>query len=582
MLTQHYSAQQRRALNQIWNAAGAYGFDPLFLALKQDGSPDLYMNCIVGCVRKWFGSEMPRTLFGAWAGDRRQAMLDDLAWLALESAVFPLESPRRPALAELRQDHARDFFAQEYKLSRQEWMAKNQLVYTLQAARWRQVLDRRPPVMTPWETSLFRGLDCTGLTGGEAVAAAIREAFARAGLFRGTARTHVPLRLHFDGKWASALTKFMPTEIVHTDVLTAGRSTAGGSGGGKLLDLRRARLKLNENAAADRDYIESCFGRSLYPPETLAAIEQQLCTGLHGGCHLWFTAGTPDPDRAPNGDSRRLAQEAALQAQRNRAAYAKDSSLYQNAILRLTEQIRNCLQVHSQMETESARSGRLDSPRVWRAAVVGDGRVFLRQANTDRPGFSVDLVLDASSSRMHCQEIIAAQGYILAESLTRCGVPVRVSSFCSLRGYTVLRVLKSFGDKGGSRKIFDYFASGWNRDGLALRAAGELIRSAPSARHLLLLLTDASPNDSHRIPPGGPYPLGRDYADQPAVEDTAREVRALRHQGVRVAAVFMGEDQSAGDAAAIYGRSLARIRTMDQLAGAAGSLIRREIQELTV
>ena len=75
----------------------------------------------------------------------------------------------------------------------------------------------------------------------------------------------------------------MPTEIVHTDVLTAGRSTAGGAGGGKLLDLRRARLKLNENAAADRDYIESCFGRSLYPPETLAAIEQQLCTGLHGG-----------------------------------------------------------------------------------------------------------------------------------------------------------------------------------------------------------------------------------------------------------------------------------------------------------
>ena len=62
------------------------------------------------------------------------------------------------------------------------------------------------------------------------MAAAIREAFARAGLFRGTARTHVPLRLHFDGKWASALTKFMPTEIVHTDVLSAGHSTAAGSG----------------------------------------------------------------------------------------------------------------------------------------------------------------------------------------------------------------------------------------------------------------------------------------------------------------------------------------------------------------
>ena len=86
MLTQHYSAQQRRALNQIWNAAGEYGFDPLFLAQGRDGAPDLYMNTIVGCVRRWYGAEMPRRLFGAWAEDRRQPMLDDLAWLALENA----------------------------------------------------------------------------------------------------------------------------------------------------------------------------------------------------------------------------------------------------------------------------------------------------------------------------------------------------------------------------------------------------------------------------------------------------------------------------------------------------------------
>ena len=35
-----------------------------------------------------------------------------------------------------------------------------------------------------------------------------------------------------------------------------------------------------------------------------------------------------------------------------------------------------------------------------------------------------------------------------------------------------------------------------------------------------------------------------------------------------------------GDAAEIYGRSCARIRSMDQLAGAAGALIRGEIGEL--
>ena len=69
----------------------------------------------------------------------------------------------------------------------------------------------------------------------------------------------------------------------------------------------------------------------------------------------------------------------------------------------------------------------------------------------------MDLLLDGSASRLHCQETIAAQGYILAKSLLNCGIPVRVTSFCSLRGYTVLRVLKEYGDKQGERRIFDYF-----------------------------------------------------------------------------------------------------------------------------
>lgn len=63
--------------------------------------------------------------------------MDDLAWLALESAVYQKELPGRPALEELRQDHAREFFAMEYQTSRQEWMARNQLVYSMQAARWK-------------------------------------------------------------------------------------------------------------------------------------------------------------------------------------------------------------------------------------------------------------------------------------------------------------------------------------------------------------------------------------------------------------------------------------------------------------
>ena len=575
MSAAHTSARQRRALNQVWNAAGVYGFQPLFLSLDRSGRPDLYLNTIVGCVRKWYGEAEPERLFQSWAGDRRQALLDDLCWLALESAAFALELPVRPLLAELRRAHAETFFDQEQTLSRQEWMAKNQLSYTMQAARWRAVLERRPPVMTPYEKRLSIALDLAGLEGDD-LFPAILEVFSRFRLFNGRTRPPSALRLRLTGRLAGMMSRLMPTEIVHTDVVDLDRIAGAGEGGAA--DPQRAVLRLKQDAAADRQYIESCFGPSLLPARELGLAEQALCAGIHLGCRLWYTAGVPRPERAKNPEARRIAEQALLQAERNRAAFSADAVLYQNAILRLTERIQNCLQVHSEAETETARRGQLDSSRVWRAAVLGDERVFQREEPSNRPGFAVDLLLDASASRLHCQEAVAAQGYILAESLTRCGVPVRVSGFCSLRGYTVLRVLKNFKDK--SRGVFRYFASGWNRDGLALRAAGTLLEPPPDRRRILLVLTDASPSDSRRIPPGGEYPLGHDYDGAPAVTDAAREVRSLERRGLRVGAVFMGPAANVPAAEKIYGKSLARIRSMDQLAGAAGTLIQNEIREL--
>ena len=40
MDAQSYTAQERRAANQVWAAAGAYGFEPLFLARYTDGTTD--------------------------------------------------------------------------------------------------------------------------------------------------------------------------------------------------------------------------------------------------------------------------------------------------------------------------------------------------------------------------------------------------------------------------------------------------------------------------------------------------------------------------------------------------------------
>lgn len=583
MDTTSYTAMQRRAANQVWSAAGAYDFEPLFLAQHADHSPDLYMNGIVGLVHKYYGENIIRSLFACWAGDVHQTMLDELTWLYLEHVAYTKELPQRPILADLRRIYAEAFFGQEYKLSRQEWMAKNQLVYTLQASRWCTVLERKQPVLTPREKSLASALSPKQLPEPEQIQEEILAIYKRFLLFDGKIHQKRALHVHVTGKLAEWLTKTMPTQLVKTDRVTVTRSAQADplQGDGFLQKKNRAQVTLKQNASQDHAYIESCFGRSLYTPEQLRRAEQELCTGNHLGCHLWFTDGAPSQNIASTAEAKHLMEQAELQAVRNRAYYSENIDLHRSAILRLTEQIRNCMLVHQQPRACLARCGKLDTAHVWRAPVLQDNRVFLHAEEENQPLFTVDLLLDASASRLHCQEMLAAQGVILAQSLLACRIPVRVSSFCSLRGYTVLRLLKNFEEKD-SQSLFRYFSSGWNRDGLVIRAVGDLLTSmpCPAQRHLCIILTDASPNDSFRVLVSPEHPFGHDYGDAFGVQDTAAEVRALRKKGIRIAAVFMGESSSVSNAAAIYGKEFARIKGIDQLAKAAGLLIQNEIRAL--
>ena len=44
MIKKHYSGSARRARNIIWNAAGNYDFEPVFLAFFPNGAPDNYFR----------------------------------------------------------------------------------------------------------------------------------------------------------------------------------------------------------------------------------------------------------------------------------------------------------------------------------------------------------------------------------------------------------------------------------------------------------------------------------------------------------------------------------------------------------
>ena len=60
------------------------------------------------------------------------------------------------------------------------------------------------------------------------------------------------------------------------------------------------------------------------------------------------------------------------------------------------------------------------------------------------------------------------------------------------------------------------------------------------------------------------------------VQDAAAEVSRLRRDGCQVGAVFFGSGANFPNAGKIYGNHVVRIRDMEEFAGAAAELIRRE------
>ena len=192
----------------------------------------------------------------------------------------------------------------------------------------------------------------------------------------------------------------------------------------------------------------------------------------------------------------------------------------------------------------------------------------------------MDILLDASASQNRRQEQLATQAYILAEALTRCQMPVRVLSYCSVSGCTVLREYRDYRESEGNDRILDFAAAGWNRDGLALRAADWLLGRSGEEKRLLLILTDANPNDDTRLPGTDGRIFSRDYSGKPAVADAAREAAALRRHGNPPLCLFSGREGDLISARAIYGRDVVRLPSVGWFAQTVGKIIQGRLQAL--
>ena len=126
-------------------------------------------------------------------------------------------------------------------------------------------------------------------------------------------------------------------------------------------------------------------------------------------------------------------------------------------------------------------------------------------------------------------------------------------------------------------RIFDYYAEGCSRDGLALRAMNQLISQTSYEHKMLIILSDVKPLDVERIRKDE-NDIGISYDGMPALTDTAHEVRKLRAAGVSVVCIFTGEDESLPSARMVYGQDFVRIRDFTMFADMVGKLISNQIK----
>ena len=511
----HTDLQKRRADNIIWNGAKDYSFVPDFRAYSSNGEVDLYWNIIFGSARRHYEYEKLEKLFSMLDKYKNAALYETIFWSALEPVLFQTELQGRPVLEQMRPTSVET----ELKLNAE--MTTDEIV----------------------DTAKQFFLEHYGLYGDGKIRLKYRLPHLKrlsvdSFLQRGRVFDHEPGYYHGEA-----------------------RSWDG--------DFSLS-TKLNESEL--RAFLETKFGKSIYSTDRLVRIEKLLCTGNHKFTHLFYTRGEIGELHGiySTFEMHQRKRQAELIAN-NRAYYQKNLLHNRLLISKLSTSIMNSILLHMQPAPIKANYGVVNPVLAWRAAKLHDEKIFTRTENENAGDISVDILLDASHSQVSRAEKISSQAYIISEALSRCRVPCRVMSFCSMSGFTIMRLFNEYSSVDNS-SIFDYYTEGCNRDGLAIRAAGYLMSGTSYAHKMLIVLSDVKPLDVAKIRKDE-RDVGVSYDEMRALKDTAHEVRRLRAEGISVICVFTGTDEDLPSAKIVYGQDFVRIRDFSLFADTVGKLI---------
>lgn len=321
--------------------------------------------------------------------------------------------------------------------------------------------------------------------------------------------------------------------------------------------------------------VEYYYGKSYLNEGDRRKIESRNCRNVHEGCRLHFTDGV----LKSHCENAFQLKYVTRQKDNNLFEFQYKMKVYRRQINKLRECFSRLLIEESSSDRLYSDCGTIYANKAWRIGRSSNNKIFYKNVDNGKGRYVIDILLDSSGSQTSKQFMVAIQAYILSAALTLAGIPNRVMGFQSFLDYTILKRFRDYNDNVRKcEDIFEYYCSGNNRDGLAIKATCDGLLEREEENKILIVLSDGKPND---------VKIGKDssrsirgemsYKGIVGIKDTAMEVRKARKRGIMVLGVFTGKEIDLEAEKKIYGKDFIYIKDIQRFSDIVSTYLKKVI-----
>lgn len=330
-----------------------------------------------------------------------------------------------------------------------------------------------------------------------------------------------------------------------------------------------------ETANKIYEKIEYYYGKSYLNENKIKKIENKNCRNVHDGCRIHFTDGVLRSECKNVFQIKYVTRH----KENNLKKYRENIKIYKRNINKLKENISRILIEENEKERIYSNYGTITPNKAWRIGRSTNNKLFYKDIENQNGKYVIDILLDSSGSQSRNQYRVAIQSYIISTALTLAKIPNRVIGFSSFLDYTILKRFRDYDDNISlNENIFEYFCTGNNRDGLAIKSICDELLERDEENKILIVLSDGKPNDVKIGSAKEKNINNNQYKGKIAINDTANEVRNARKKGILVLGVFTGKENELSAQKLIYGKDFIYSKNIDRFSDIVSMYLKKIIK----